>query len=132
MSYIINLKEIAKILEKHEEILFAYLYGSIARGEANKKSDIDIGIFLKKDFKSDPFYEVKIAEEIENSLNLKNVEVIVLNGKPIRFLNQVLRYGKLIFSRDEKTRISFETYVTKSYIEFKKYYEEYDKMRLLK
>ncbi len=127
--------EIGKIkikvaLENHKEILFAYLYGSVARGDNSKRSDIDIGIFIDRNFKKHAFYEAEVAEEIEEYTGLKNVEVIVLNDKSLRFLNQVLRYGKLIFSRDEKERISFETDITKRYIDFKPYYEEYDMMRM--
>ena len=55
--------------------------------------------------------------------------MVILNNKPIRFLNQVLRYGKLIFSRDEKERVRFETYITKTYIDMKPYFLEYDRMR---
>ncbi|MEA2055056.1 MAG: nucleotidyltransferase domain-containing protein [Candidatus Thermoplasmatota archaeon] len=118
-----------RLFGQHSEILFAYLYGSVAREENYKGSDVDIAIFVKEDFTPCGFYEVNIAEEIERT-GLKNVEVVILNGKSLRFLNQVLRYGKLIFSRDEQARVSFETKVTKRYIDFKPYYEEYDKMRM--
>jgi|Deesub1362B_J571_1020462.scaffolds.fasta_scaffold00053_75 hypothetical protein len=125
--------EIAEVLERHSEILFAYLYGSAARGEAGKKSDVDIGIFVREDFEVNAFYEIELAMEIERECGLRGVEVVilnkVLNKKPLRFLNQVLRYGKLIFSRDEKARIAFETYVTKAYIDFLPHYREYDRMR---
>lgn len=120
------------VFENHKEILFAYLYGSVARGEARKSSDVDIGIFIDRNFNANAFYEIEIAREIEKHTGLKNVEVIILNKKPLRFLNQVLRYGKLIFSRNERERILFETKVTKKYIDFKPYYEEYDMMRLKK
>jgi len=123
------IKKLRKVLEKHSEILFAYLYGSKARGDYNERSDVDIGVYLSKDFKPDTFYEVKLAEEIEKNAKLKDVEVVILNNKPIRFLNQVLRYGKLIFSRDEKERVRFETYITKTYIDMKPYFLEYDRMR---
>ncbi len=125
--------EIAEVLKSHSEILFAYLYGSTARGEADKKSDVDIGIFVRGDFEVKAFYEIEIAMEIERKCGLRGVEVVVLNKllnkKPLRFLNQVLRYGKLIFSRDEKARIAFETYITKAYIDFLPHYREYDRLR---
>lgn len=124
------LREIKKVIERHEEIIFAYLYGSLAKGEKRKKSDIDIGIFLKEGFKRDVFYECQIALEIEKETKLKNVEVVVLNERPLRFLNQVLRYGKLISSKDEKRRVEFETFITKRYIDFRPYYDEYDKLRM--
>lgn len=123
------MKGIREVIERHKEILFAYLYGSRARGDYNEKSDYDIGVYLKRDFKPDIFYEAKLSEEIEKKSNLKDIEVVILNNKPIRFLNQVLKYGKLIFSRDERERVKFETFVTKSYIDMKPYHLEYERMR---
>lgn len=35
----------------------------------------------------------------------------------------------MIFSKNEKEGIRFETFMTKKYIDFKSYYEEYDKLR---
>ena len=122
---------IKKVLAKHREVLVAYLFGSIARGEANEKSDMDIGILLEKGFKPERFYEIKLAGEIERETGVKKVEVTILNNKPISFLNQVLRYGKVIFSSDERARVNFETTVTKKYIDLKPYFEEYNKMRKL-
>jgi hypothetical protein len=125
-------EKISKILSKERDILFAYIFGSYARGEARKESDIDIAIFLKDSDigKEDPYFEVNLALEIEKETGLKNVEIVIIDNKPLRFLNQVLRYGKLIFSRDEKKRLKFETFITKSYIDFKPFYKEYDEMRV--
>lgn len=123
------MKKIRNVLRKRKEILFAYLYGSFAKDEQRGESDVDIGVFLKAGFKEETFYEVDLALEIERKVGVKNVEVVVLNNKPLRFLNQVLRYGKLIVSKNERERIRFETFVTKSYIDFKPYYKEYDEMR---
>lgn len=125
-------EKISRILKRHKNILFAYIFGSYARKEVRKDSDIDIAIFLKdlSVVEEDPSFEVKLALEIEKETDLKNVEVVVIDNKPLRFLNQVLRYGKLIFSRDENERLKFETFITKSYIDFKPYYTEYDEMRV--
>ena len=121
--------DIANVLADHSEIVLAYLFGSIARGEAGKHSDVDIGILLAYNFRPDRFYEVKLAEEIEEKTGIKNVEVTILNDKKLSFLNQVLRYGKILFSRDEMARIKFETTITKKYIDLKPYFEEYNRMR---
>jgi len=121
--------EIANVLNVHKEIILAYLFGSVARREAGKHSDVDIGILLAYNFRPDRFYEVKLAEEIEEKTGIKNVEVTILNDKKLSFLNQVLRYGKILFSRDEMARIKFETTITKKYIDLTPYFEEYNRMR---
>lgn len=75
-----------------------------------------------------PFYESEIALEIERAIG-RNVDVRVVNGAPIRFINQVLKYGKLIFAKDDKQRVKFETMAIDKYLDFKPFLSEYDRMR---
>jgi hypothetical protein len=116
------------ILKDHKEVLFAYLYGSFAKGKAGKKSDIDIGLLLRDDYKADPLYESKISIRFDKKLG-REVEVRILNNQPLTFLHQVLKYGKRLFSRNEKARIKFETDVYSRYLDIKPFYEEYNRLR---
>jgi len=52
-----NVESIIRILENERDILFAYLFGSYAKGTQDEKSDIDIAIYLidEKILEKDPF-----------------------------------------------------------------------------
>jgi len=124
-------EKISTILEKEPDILFAYLFGSYAKGTQDKRSDIDIAIYLKDEtiLEKNPHYPSKVAIKIERELGEKRtLDVRVLNGSTIRFKNQVL-YGKLLFSRDEKRRIQFETSSLDEYFDFKPHIDMYDNAR---
>ncbi len=126
------MENIAKILEKEPEILFAYIFGSYAKGIQSEKSDIDIAVYLKDEriLEKDPLFPSRLAIKIEKILAEKKiVDVRVLNGSTLRFKNQVLRYGKLLFSKDEKKRIEFETLSLDHYYDFKPHLEMYDAAR---
>ena len=56
-----NVESIIKVLENETDILFAYLFGSYAKGTQDKKSDIDIAVYLKDE---------KILEKEGNKLKL--------------------------------------------------------------
>jgi predicted nucleotidyltransferase len=123
---------ILKLLENEPEILFAYLFGSYAKGVQHKQSDIDIAIFLKNpDFlEKDPLYPSRLAIKMENLLgNKQSFDIRVLNGSPLMFRNQVLKYGKLLHSKNEKERIEFETSSLAQYYDFKPHLELYDTAR---
>ncbi len=123
---------ITKTLEKETDIIFAYLFGSYAKGTQTKKSDIDIAIFLKDDdvLERDPLYTSRLAIKLENAIvGKKSVDVRVLNGSTLRFKSQVIRYGKLLHSKDEKKRIDFETSSLDYYYDFKPFLEAYDSSR---
>jgi len=126
-----QLKEgIKEVLKGHEEILVAYLYGSTVKGYKGKRSDIDVGLLLKENFKAEALYPARIAGEIKQKCGLdQEVDVRILNERPYRFLHQVIRTGEIILSTDERERVRFETSVIDRYIDFKPFYEQYDEKR---
>jgi len=126
-----QLKEgIKEVLKAHEEILVAYLYGSTVKGYEGKRSDIDVGLLLKEDFKAEALYPARIAREIKEKCSLdQEVDVRILDERPYRFLHQVIREGEIILSKDERERVRFETSVIDGYIDFKPFYEQYDEKR---
>ena len=126
-----KLKEgIKEVLKEHKEILVAYLYGSTVKGYEGKRSDIDVGLLLKEDFEAEALYPARIAGEIKEKCGLdQEVDVRILNKRPYRFLHQVIREGEVILSTDEGKRVRFETSIIDAYIDFKPFYEQYDKKR---
>ncbi|KAF5411867.1 MAG: hypothetical protein C5S47_02740 [Candidatus Methanogasteraceae archaeon] len=124
------IESLKSVISEHEEVIAAYLYGSAAQGRMWEDSDIDVGILLADDAVTDHRYVVRMAREIQSRCRLDmEVDLRVLNRRPIRFLNQVMRYGKLVFVRDEKKRVEFETGVLKEYLDFKPFLREYDRER---
>lgn len=126
------MEKIKEILEKEPEVLFAYLFGSYAKGTQDKNSDIDIAIYLKDTgiLEKDPLYPSRLAIKIERAMaEKKTIDMRILNDSTLRFKSQVLRYGKLLHSTDEKKRIEFETSSLACYYDFKPFLEKYDAAR---
>ncbi len=121
---------IERVLKKHPEILVAYLYGSVASGREHGESDIDIGVLLKEDFKPDALYSARIANEIcMESGPGREVDVRTLNDKSLIFLHQVLKYGRILLSKDERRRIEFETEVYDRYLDFEPHFKHFNEVR---
>jgi len=116
------------VIKNHDEIIVGYLYGSFAKGSYDEKSDVDIGLLLKRGYKADPLYESRISLELDKTIG-REVEARILNDRDIIFLHQILKYGKLIFSRTERERVRFETYTYSKYLDFLPFYEEYNRVR---
>jgi len=70
-GHLYNVESIIKILENETDILFAYLFGSYAKGTQIEKSDIDIAVYLidEKILEKDPLYPSRIAIRLENNLD---------------------------------------------------------------
>ena len=86
-SYMIE--KVKEYLNDRKEIAFAFLYGSQAKGNATKLSDVDIAVYFYPEkrrpieYEEEVFYksESEIWAGLERILN-KEVELLVLNRVP--------------------------------------------------
>jgi len=123
-------KGIREVLKEHKEIVVAYLYGSTVKGYKGKRSDIDVGLLLKEDFRAEALYAARIAGEIKERCDLdQEVDVRILNEGSHRFLHEVIKEGEIVLSTDERERVRFETSAIDRYVDFKPFYEQYDEKR---
>ncbi len=122
-------EKLTKYFNEHEEILFAILFGSIAKGKSNKMSDIDIAVMVEPNFnKPFPFgYQAELTTDLIGVLGRNDVDVIILNEAPIVLKHEVLRYGKFIFVKDEHARIKFQVDTINQYEDYKVLYRIHEK-----
>ena len=125
------MKDVKRVLEKQEEVSAAYLYGSTARGSSDGKSDVDVGLLLKESFKADPLYEARVSSRLDAVVG-GEMEARILNDKSTVFLHQVLKYGKIIYSKDDRQRIDFEVRTYSKYLDAKPFIREYNRIRYMR
>lgn len=104
----------------------AYLTGSLSnRTTFGHLTDVDVAILLMEQIKSDQFldYQLYFFSELARRLDSDSIDVVILNQASLLLKLQVIRYGQILFSRDEKSRISFETRAVMDYLDFKKFDE---------
>lgn len=95
-------------------------------------NDIDIGIYVSKNYETNTFYEIEIGNEFENLLGKESFDIRILNGRSLRFLFNMLKNSSLIFSRNDKERVKLDSMIMKQYLDIKPFYEYYNKMRELR
>jgi uncharacterized protein YutE (UPF0331/DUF86 family)/predicted nucleotidyltransferase len=104
----------------------AYLAGSLStRTSFGHLTDVDIAILLMEQIKSDSFldYQLYFFSELAKRLESDNIDVVILNQASLLLKLQVIKYGQILFSRDEKSRVAFETKAVMDYLDFKKFDE---------
>ncbi len=102
----------------------AYLAGSLSsRTSFGHLSDVDIAILLMDQIKADHFldYQLYFFSELAKRLESESIDVVILNQASLLLKLQVIKYGQILFSRDEKQRVSFETKAVMDYLDFKKF-----------
>ncbi len=110
------LKRLAGSLERREDILFAYAYGSFA--EDMPFHDIDVGVYVSHvDQASVLENSVELAGKLEREAQVP-IDVRILNFAPVLFLYHVVR-GLLIFERDADLRADIAERTVRKYLDIK-------------
>jgi predicted nucleotidyltransferase len=91
--------DLAKALQKFEEIAFAFIFGSSKDEIVNEGSDIDIAVyFIEKE--TDLDLRIEIIAELENIIpSFNNYDLVVLNSANSFLAMQAIK-GKLLFVKD--------------------------------
>lgn len=125
--------QIREALNRDEDILFAYLYGSAVYDPNLPGGDIDIAVYLRpSNMKSYVRKDKELTGLLVSQLHTDAIDLRIVNVLPLVFQYGILKDATLLFSRDEEQRADFETGVMTRYFELKPYLDEYREMLSLK
>ncbi|MDX1607086.1 MAG: nucleotidyltransferase domain-containing protein [Candidatus Competibacterales bacterium] len=113
--------------QRAEALICVYLFGSAARGTADRRSDVDIAVLYPE---QPPdcleWLGLDLALALERLLG-RPVDLVVLNRAPVDLIHRVLRDGVLICERDRSARVRFEVQVRNAYFDLLPYLRQYRK-----
>ena len=122
---------IRDVVSSFDEILVAYLYGSMVKGQEGFGRDVDVGLLLDQGFVEPALYPVHVAGLIEEAMGIFDVvDVRVLNHQSLGFQFRVIKEGLLVFCRDDGARVWYESGVVSSYLDVKPFLDHYDAVRV--
>lgn len=101
----------------------AYLSGTLSnRTTFGHLKDIDVAILLMDQIKREQFldYQLYFLSELTKRLESDSIDVVILNQASLLLKLQVIKFGQILFSRNEKYRVSFETRAVMDYLDFQK------------
>lgn len=101
----------------------AYLSGALSsRAAFGHLTDVDIAVLLQNAIEKDRFldYQLYFLSELTRRLESDTIDVVILNQASMLLQLQVIKYGQILYSRDEKRRAAFETQAVMRYLDFKR------------
>jgi hypothetical protein len=96
-----------------EDIVFAYVFGSFARGEAYR--DIDVALYTAQP--RDALSTLDTAAHLERLTGCA-VDVILIRHAPVALQYAILRDGHVLFSKDDTVRLCFLAMVSHQYRDY--------------
>ncbi len=111
------LPKVEEYLQAHPRVIFAYLFGSLAKGKINPLSDVDLAVFISR--------EANIIEErigihncLAEILNTEEIDLVILNTAPLPLRARIIENKKVIVDKAPFLRHKFESLSLREYFDF--------------
>jgi uncharacterized protein len=106
-----------RVLEENPRVVFAYIFGSIARGAQTPFSDVDIAVFVSEgsDLASE---KLEILGKLIEVLETDDIDLVLLNTAPLPLQARVLKNKEILIDRNPYFRHAFESLITRKYLDF--------------
>ena len=113
-----NLLDVKNYLNERNDIAFAYLFGSRARGVPTPFSDMDIAVYLTEG----PFFEkrLEILGDLMDILLMDNLDLVILNTVSQSLKARVIRNRVILADNLPFIRHIFESRTLWAYMDFSK------------
>ena len=117
------------------EVLFVYLFGSVAADQNTISSDLDLALYLDSAFQKPSTgygYQSELITELSAILGT-TTDVVILNKAALSLKFQVINKGILIYNCADQARRDFHEKAVREYLDFKPFLEvqaQYLKKRL--
>ena len=103
------LPEVADYLELHPKVLFAYLFGGLAKEKLQPLSDVDIAVYMAAGSLSLSDLKLDLLGKLIDILQTDEIDLVVLNTAELPLIMNVLKSKKVIVDRDPFARHIFES-----------------------
>lgn len=117
------IEQLKTVLSQRTEIAVAYLYGSHAKGVTHRFSDVDVAVLLDEHVPPGDYpygYRAELTADLIKALRTDRVDLVIANEAPPFLRFQIVRYGRVVFSRFEEHRIAFQIKTFKDYNDVKR------------
>jgi len=120
MSVVEQLTVVAPAVLKDEPVVFAYLFGSHATGQAHPGSDVDVAVMLEDGVPEEERLEtlLRLARRLSEGSGLGRIEVVVLNDAPLPLVGRAISTREVVYSSDEPARVEFESLRHREFLDF--------------
>jgi len=105
-------------------IVFAYLFGSRAKGKSTRLSDIDLAVLLDRKISRSERFDIRLRLTSDlSAITGTKVDLIVMNDIPVQLAYEVIKHGKVILCKDRNAMIDAEIEILSKYLD-RRYYDK--------
>jgi hypothetical protein len=94
------------------------------KGVAGKLSDVDVAVLLSKGYDSAFDYRLHLTGKLAEIIG-RETDVVILNAASPLLRYEAIKYGRVLFCRDENERVNFEERTLDEYLDMGRIEKEY-------
>jgi predicted nucleotidyltransferase len=102
-------------LSDNPDIIFAYLFGGLAKYKPNPLSDVDIAVYVNDVKKLD---YLSLFSEITDILGTDEVDLVILNDASISLAGRILQNKKILVDKKPFLRHEYESLTLRKFFDF--------------
>ncbi|MFA5515170.1 MAG: nucleotidyltransferase domain-containing protein [Desulfuromonadales bacterium] len=115
-----RLQPLIRVLESDEAILFAYLFGSRARGEQTPLSDIDLAVYCRP-LENAADYRLDLFDRLGSALGSTRLDLVLLNFASLSLSGRILRDRLLLVDNEPSVRHAYESLTLREFWDFQRF-----------
>jgi predicted nucleotidyltransferase len=104
-------------LEKRKDVIFAYLFGGLTKGDAKPLSDVDIAVYLDEGVDRIQA-KLDMIEDLIDILNTDQIDLIVLNHSSLALSMNVIKDNRLLVDKQPFIRHAHYSLVMRKYLDY--------------
>jgi predicted nucleotidyltransferase len=112
-----RLPEAYASLQADEDIVFAYLFGSLARKKMGPLSDVDIAVYCRQG-SSLPEKKLEILGKLMEILKTDEIDLVMLNAAPLTLKMKILENKRVVVDKAPLIRHRYESLTMREYFDF--------------
>jgi uncharacterized protein len=113
-----RLSALNDVLLRDDNVIFAYLFGGLAKGKVMPLSDVDIAVYLSQ-VEALSEYKMRLFTDITNILGTDEIDLVILNTAPVSISGRVLQNKQVLVDKVPFQRHAFESLTLREFFDFK-------------
>lgn len=121
--------KLINVFKCDKDIISLYLFGSYAKNTVKPLSDIDLAVLLNTGLSKEKYglKRIELLNKAIDVLRTDEIDLIILNQAPPLQGFQIIKYGRILFCKDETKRINMQVHILNRYFDILPMINEYNK-----
>jgi len=105
------------VLQRDDNVYFAYLFGGVASSRPTPLSDLDIAVSVRSTDKLDE-YRLALFDRLTDALGTSELDLVILNAAPLSLAGRILQNRRVLVDKEPFRRHAYESLTLRKFFDF--------------